>query len=100
MERVILMAKQLLQQCLDCKAWTLATTCPSCGAKAQAAAPLKWSPEDHRADIRRKMYNVEDPAWAKALAYVTFTRRDESNSTRCRRRRVMRFTQPALRIQL
>jgi len=63
-----IMARQLLQQCLECEAWTLATTCPSCGAKAQAAAPLKWSPEDHRADIRRKMYNVEDPAWAKALA--------------------------------
>lgn len=62
------MARQLLQQCLECAAWTLATTCPSCGAKAQAAAPLKWSPEDHRAGIRRKMYNVEDPAWAKALA--------------------------------
>jgi rRNA maturation protein Nop10 len=62
------MARQLLQQCLECEAWTLATTCPSCGAKAQAAAPLKWSPEDHRAEIRRKMYNVEDPAWAKSLA--------------------------------
>ena len=62
------MARQLLQQCLECEAWTLATTCPSCGAKAQAAAPLKWSPEDHRADIRRKMYNVADPTWAKALA--------------------------------
>ena len=63
-----IMARQLLQQCLECEAWTLATTCPSCGAKAQAAAPLKWSPEDHRADIRRKMYKVEDPAWAKSLA--------------------------------
>ena len=50
------------------EAWTLATTCPSCGAKAQAAAPLKWSPEDHRAEIRRKMYNVEDTEWAQSLA--------------------------------
>ena len=63
-----IMARQLLQQCLECEAWTLATTCPSCGAKAQAAAPLKWSPEDHRADIRRKMYNVEDTEWAQSLA--------------------------------
>tara|TARA_B100000767_G_C19746271_1_gene528673 strand:- start:358 stop:642 length:285 start_codon:yes stop_codon:yes gene_type:complete len=62
------MARQLLQQCLECEAWTLATTCPSCGAKAQAAAPLKWSPEDHRADIRRKMYNVADAEWANALS--------------------------------
>ncbi|NCG42676.1 MAG: ribosome biogenesis protein [Euryarchaeota archaeon] len=49
------MAKQLLQQCLDCNAWSLSTTCPSCGKTAQAAAPLKWSPEDHRAELRRKM---------------------------------------------
>ncbi|MDG1555849.1 MAG: nucleolar RNA-binding Nop10p family protein [Candidatus Poseidoniaceae archaeon] len=62
------MARQLLQQCLECEAWTLATTCPSCGSKAQAAAPLKWSPEDHRASIRRKMYNVESPEWAANLA--------------------------------
>ena len=62
------MARQLLQQCLQCGAWTLSTTCPACGAKAQAAAPLKWSPEDHRADIRRKMYNVEDTGWAQSLA--------------------------------
>ena len=62
------MARQLLQQCRECGAWTLATTCPACGAKAQAAAPLKWSPEDHRASIRRKMYNVEDPDWASSLA--------------------------------
>ena len=63
-----LMARQLLQQCLECGAWTLATTCPSCGAKAQAAATLKWSPEDHRAAIRRKMYGVESPEWAAELA--------------------------------
>ncbi len=62
------MARQLLQQCLQCGAWTLATTCPSCGGNAQAAAPLKWSPEDHRAEIRRKMYNVTDANWASSLA--------------------------------
>lgn len=62
------MARQLLQQCLECRAWTLATTCPACGSKAQAAAPLKWSPEDHRASIRRKMYEVESPEWVSGLA--------------------------------
>ena len=67
MERVIPMAKQLLQQCLDCNAWSLSTTCPSCGKTAQAAAPLKWSPEDHRAELRRKMYNVEDSSWPQSL---------------------------------
>jgi rRNA maturation protein Nop10 len=61
------MARQILQQCLSCQAWSLATTCPACGGVAQAAAPLKWSPEDNRATIRRKMYNVESAEWTEAL---------------------------------
>ncbi len=61
------MAKQLMQQCLECGAFSLQRTCPACGGNAQAAAPLKWSPEDHRAGIRRKMNRVEDPAWAESL---------------------------------
>lgn len=62
------MARQILQQCLECSAWTLATTCPACGATAQAAAPLKWSPEDHRANLRRKMNGVEEEGWHEKLA--------------------------------
>jgi len=61
------MARQILQQCKTCKAWSLSTTCSSCGEVAQAAAPLKWSPEDNRAQIRRKMYNVESKEWAQEL---------------------------------
>jgi len=61
------MARQLLQQCVDCQDWTLERICPKCGAEANAAAPLKWSPEDQRANIRRKMYNVESPEWTAAL---------------------------------
>ena len=61
------MARQILQQCLDCQAWTLSTICPKCGATAQAAAPLKWSPEDHRASIRRKMYDVNSKDWVDKL---------------------------------
>ena len=61
------MARQILQQCLSCKAWSLATTCPACGKTAQAAAPLKWSPEDNRAQIRRKMYAVESKEWVEGL---------------------------------
>ena len=41
--------------------------CAKCGEAANAAAPLKWSPEDQRANIRRKMYNVESPDWAAEL---------------------------------
>ena len=37
------------------------------GAKAQAAAPLKWSPEDHRANVRRQLNNVESPDWAQTI---------------------------------
>ena len=61
------MARQRMQQCLSCKAFSLQTTCPSCGEKAQAAAPLKWSPEDHRASLRRKMNGVEENGWAASL---------------------------------
>ena len=61
------MARQILQQCLSCKAWSLSTTCPACGKTAQAAAPLKWSPEDNRAQIRRKMYAVESKEWVEGL---------------------------------
>ena len=61
------MARQLLQQCIDCQDWTLERICPKCGGEANAAAPLKWSPEDQRANIRRKMYNVESLEWTAAL---------------------------------
>ena len=61
------MARQLLQQCVDCQDWTLERICHTCGGQANAAAPLKWSPEDQRANIRRKMYNVEAPEWTAAL---------------------------------
>ncbi|MCH1460758.1 MAG: RNA-protein complex protein Nop10 [Candidatus Poseidonia sp.] len=61
------MARQRMQQCLSCGKFSLKIECPSCGERAQAAAPLKWSPEDHRAGLRRRMNRVEDPAWAEAL---------------------------------
>jgi len=61
------MARQRLQQCLSCGAFGLSTTCTSCGETAQAAAPLKWSPEDHRAALRRKMKGVETPEWPSTL---------------------------------
>ena len=28
---------------------------------------MKWSPEDQRANIRRKMYNVESEDWLNSL---------------------------------
>ena len=64
------MARQLLQQCLECQAWALTTTCTKCGGKAQAAAPLKWSPEDHQADIRRRLHNVESDEWPSTLPTI------------------------------
>jgi rRNA maturation protein Nop10 len=62
------MAKQRMQQCLSCGAFSLSIVCPVCGGQAQAAAPLKWSPEDHRAALRRKMNGVEDDDWPEQLA--------------------------------
>ncbi len=61
------MGRQLLQQCKDCQMWTLERICPKCGGEANAAAPLKWSPEDQRANLRRKMYNVESSQWLEEL---------------------------------
>ncbi|DAC21198.1 MAG TPA: hypothetical protein D7H91_04600 [Candidatus Poseidoniales archaeon] len=62
------MAKQRMQRCLTCGAFSLRTICPECGERAQAAAPLKWSPEDNRAALRRKMKGVEDKDWPSQLA--------------------------------
>ena len=61
------MARQLLQQCVKCHAWTFERRCPHCEGAANAAAPIKWSPEDQRANIRRKMYNVESNDWLDSL---------------------------------
>ncbi len=61
------MARQLLQHCKKCGAWTLQRDCPHCDEIANAAAPLKWSPEDQRANIRRKMKDVESPEWLTTL---------------------------------
>ena len=61
------MPRQLLQQCLCCGALWLETICPKCGGTAQAAAPLKWSPEDHRANVRRQLNNVESPEWPQTI---------------------------------
>ena len=61
------MARQLLQQCVQCKACTLLRDCPHCDGTANAAAPMKWSPEDQRASIRRKMYNIESEDWLNSL---------------------------------
>ena len=62
------MAKQRMQQCLSCGAFCLTVVCPICGGQAQAAAPLKWSPEDHRAALRRKMNGVDKKDWPEKLA--------------------------------
>ncbi|MCH1540058.1 MAG: RNA-protein complex protein Nop10 [Candidatus Poseidonia sp.] len=61
------MARQILQQCLTCQAFSLKQVCPKCSEVAQAAAPLKWSPEDHRAALRRKMKNVQSDEWSSGL---------------------------------
>jgi len=61
------MAKQLLQYCSSCLNWSLNIKCTHCGGVAQAAAPLKWSPEDQRASIRRKMNDVGSDEWIMKL---------------------------------
>ena len=75
------MARQLLQQCVDCQDWTLERICPKCGGEANAAAPLKWSPEDQRANIRRKMYNVESKEWLESLPSLEKITETRSNAS-------------------
>ena len=61
------MARQQMQKCKECGAYSLSTTCSTCGGIAQAAAPMKWSPEDKRAYLRRKLEGVEEDGWAQTL---------------------------------
>ncbi|MBJ84027.1 MAG: hypothetical protein CMB52_00725 [Euryarchaeota archaeon] len=61
------MARTRLQKCTACGAFGLSETCRHCGASAQAAVPMKFSPEDARADLRRKLNNVESKEWVEQL---------------------------------
>lgn len=71
MERIgEIMAKQLLQFCASCSNWGLNVQCSHCGGSAKAAAPLKWSPEDQRASIRRKLNNVGTEEWFDSLPKI------------------------------
>jgi rRNA maturation protein Nop10 len=61
------MVRQQLQKCRECGTHCLSTTCPKCGGVAQVAAPMKWSPDDKRAHLRRKLNEVEKEGWAESL---------------------------------
>lgn len=61
------MARTRLQKCTACDAYGLSETCGECGAQAQAAGPMRFSPEDARADLRRKLKQVESKEWALNL---------------------------------
>ena len=61
------MVKQLLQFCSSYNNFGLSIKCTHCGQSAKAAAPLKWSPEDARASIRRKMNDVGSEQWYEML---------------------------------
>ncbi len=61
------MARTRLQKCTACGAYGLSETCRDCGAPAQAAVPMRFSPEDARADIRRKLKDVDSEAWVDQL---------------------------------
>ena len=61
------MVRQKMQRCLACGSYSLRLACLECGGESQAAGPLKWSPEDPRSKIRRKMHNVGHPEWIESL---------------------------------
>lgn len=61
------MARQQMQKCRDCGTHCLSLKCPKCGGVATAAAPMKWSPEDKRAHLRRQIEGVEKQGWSESL---------------------------------
>ena len=61
------MARTRLQKCTACGAYGLSETCGDCGGLAQAAGPMRFSPEDARADLRRKLKDVESKQWSTDL---------------------------------
>lgn len=61
------MARTKMQKCRQCGAYGLTTKCKKCGGLAQAAAPLKFSPEDPQATRRRKYEKVTSPTWVDNL---------------------------------
>ena len=65
------MARSRLQRCTSCGAYGLSTTCSRCGAPAQAAAPLRYSPEDPQSERRRQFQKVTDAEWAQSLPITT-----------------------------
>ncbi|MBT4059053.1 MAG: ribosome biogenesis protein [Euryarchaeota archaeon] len=61
------MVRSKMQKCKDCGAYGLSTTCKKCGGTAQAAGPLKFSPQDPQAKRRREYQKVTDPKWVENL---------------------------------
>ena len=61
------MARTRLQKCTVCGAYVLSETCGDCGGQAQAAGPMRFSPEDARADLRRKLKQVGTKEWLDSL---------------------------------
>ena len=54
----------------ECDVYSLDYTCPTCGAKMRAAAPLKFSPEDRQGERRRQRKGVGAGNWATNLPSI------------------------------
>tara|TARA_B100001996_G_scaffold262143_1_gene204308 strand:+ start:192 stop:401 length:210 start_codon:yes stop_codon:yes gene_type:complete len=61
------MARTRLQKCTACGSYGFSETCADCGGKAEAAGPMKFSPEDARANLRRKLKKVGTKEWIDSL---------------------------------
>ena len=62
-----LMARQIIQKCKLCGAYSNSLDGKECEGTSQAAAPLKWTPEDPQAHRRRKLNEVESNKWNDTL---------------------------------
>ena len=61
------MARQLIQKCKLCGAYSYNLDCKECEGTSQAAAPLKWTPEDPQDHRRRKLNELESNKWNDTL---------------------------------
>ena len=61
------LARSRLQRCPDCGRYGLGPDCSKCKVKMVAAAPIRFSPEDHQGARRRERLKVGKKEWLDSL---------------------------------
>ncbi|MAS80914.1 MAG: ribosome biogenesis protein [Euryarchaeota archaeon] len=61
------MVRGKLQRCKKCRSFGLGNICKKCGSSMEAAAAMKYSPEDPQGARRRKRQNAGSEEWFDSL---------------------------------